>query len=143
MRIGRALLTLATAATATVVAAVTFAAPAHADSYTMYTRDAAPRGGYVTYDTAANYVELCDVDPDGFRVMLRVTDATTGQYKYSLQASGTGNCEYVTDGLGHPYDLADGHYITFEIWLYSADDGRTAGRNSATWYNCEPPSICV
>jgi hypothetical protein len=94
--------------------------------YTMHTEDGDP-GGRIRFNPYGDYVELCDIEPDGWAVSGQVSDSVNG---YSLQVGGDGNCTTVN---ATAHDLKEEVYIAFRVCLIKS--GRESYCDTSGWYN--------
>ncbi|MFG3690280.1 hypothetical protein [Micromonospora sp. NPDC047740] len=135
MKSRRILSGLAAAALAA-AASLTFAAPASAATWDhwMYTDDADP-GGIVRFRADGDVVQLCDIEADGWKVYMTVSDWTQNNlHKYNLSVGGNGNCIEARASFGSPYDLREGNVFRFAIWL-DKDGSVPSYHDVAYWSN--------
>lgn len=104
---------------------------------TMKTDDGDP-GGIIKFAANGDYVEVCDIEPDGYAVRGTV-DVGTGR-RYSLHVGGNGNC-VVTSAAVSGHDLKENACLEFDVALYK-NDGYDEYRDRSWWHNSSPVYDC-
>ncbi|MFF6980309.1 hypothetical protein ACFZAV_21965 [Streptomyces sp. NPDC008343] len=106
--------------------------------YFMETNDGDP-GGMVTFFTDWDKVQLDDQQADGKSVQLTVWNETKDpdQYEYTIKASGDGERVEVHDGMGQPWNLAEGDCFKFRIQLVDGPNETVVAGSTdyAQWEN--------
>lgn len=125
-------------------AAVLVTAPsASAVAYekTMKTDDGDP-GGIIKFAANGDYVEVCDIEADGYAVRGTVNDGAG--HLYSLTAGGNGKCS-VTSAAVSAHNLKEYECVYFSVILYNGNGDNSPTFDSSYWYNggtaavdCEP-----
>lgn len=114
-------------------------ASAVAWNYTMHTNDGDP-GGLIQFAANGDYVQVCDVEADGYAVRGVVVDYT-GNHSYTLTAGSNGACS-VTSAATSGRDLAENTCVTFRVALYK-NGGDNQYEDVSSWYNGSPTHDCV
>jgi len=104
---------------------------------TMHTDDGDP-GGLIRFAADGDYVEVCDVEADGYAVRGVVTFYPD---HYTLTAGGKGKCSR-TSARTAGHDLPEKICIAFRVALYK-NGGADQYADSAAWYNGDPVLSCT
>ncbi|MEV5962935.1 hypothetical protein AB0L70_14300 [Kribbella sp. NPDC051952] len=100
--------------------------------YTMHTDDGDP-GGLVRFKANGDYVEVCDIEEDGWAAYAFVTD---DKHPYHIRAGGNGNCSVVSAATaGH--NLNENQHIHFEVCLVKSSGGNDIYSycDTSSWWN--------
>lgn len=82
--------------------------------YTMHTDDGDP-GGLVRFAPDGDYVEVCDIEADGWAVNAIVEQQGRG-IAYQIHVGGNGNCA-VTSAATAGHNLVEGDYVKITVSL--------------------------
>ncbi|MEV5962934.1 hypothetical protein AB0L70_14295 [Kribbella sp. NPDC051952] len=94
--------------------------------YQMHTDDGDP-GGVIKFTRDGDYIQLCDIEADGWAVSGQVSDNTNG---YSLQIGGNGRCTTVN---AKTHDLKEDVHISVRVCLIRS--GRESYCDTSSWFN--------
>ncbi|MDN0199985.1 hypothetical protein [Streptomyces sp. S.PNR 29] len=99
----------------------------------MKTDDDNP-GGKLTFNSDGDKTKVCDEQADGWSAVAYVINPN-GSTRYSLRASGNGDCDDRSADDGGQYNLDDGTYYTFRVCLDHDGSGTGDDRfcDSARW----------
>jgi len=98
--------------------------------HTMHTNDGDP-GGLIRFAAHGDYVEVCDIEADGYAVRGFVND--DHQHYYTLHRGGKGNCARTSAAVaGH--NLTEGDDVYFQVALYK-DGGENQYLDATYWWN--------
>lgn len=104
---------------------------------TMHTDDGDP-GGLIRFSANGDYVEVCDIEADGYAVRGDVNDYAGADY--TLTAGGNGKCS-VTSAAHTGRDLLEGACVKFTVGLYK-DGGSNEYEDWSFWHNSSPAYDC-
>jgi hypothetical protein len=81
--------------------------------YELHSDDGDP-GAVIRFAPDGDYVEVCDIEADGWGAQVIVDQGGAGT-AYSMRANGNGNCA-VTSAAAAGHDLEEGYYTDCEYW---------------------------
>jgi hypothetical protein len=82
--------------------------------YELHSDDGDP-GAVIRFAPDGDYVEVCDIEADGWGAQVIVDQGGDGT-AYSMRANGNGNCA-VTSAAAAGHDLEEGYYTNFCVSL--------------------------